>query len=838
MNKEFPPDTPLSHYRIVSKLGAGGMGEVYLAQDVELDRQVALKVLLAEVADNEDRVRRFIQEAKAASALNHPNILTVYEIGYFENSRFIAAELVKGKTLHDRLRGEPITLREKLDVALQVAAALSAAHSAGIVHRDIKPENIMLRDDGLVKVLDFGLAKLTKDRNSDGETDEDAQTRMKRQTRPGVVMGTVSYMSPEQTRGKEIDARSDIWSLGVVLYEMLTGRTPFAAETMNDSIAAILTREPAPLDPQAPAELQRIVRKSLQKNTDERYQTVKDLQLDLKNLKRELEFSEELERSQIPQSLASSNVSIGSPAENATGVQASASPTQRSAQSQQRSSAEYIVGEIKSHKAIVAILSVVVVALLAAGVLFWRGRASGSDQINSIAVLPFENRSGNPDSEYLSDGIAESLIYRLSQLPNLKVSPTSSVLRFKGKQVDVQKIASELGVNAVMSGRLVQRGDNLTISVELIDVKKDQVLWGEQFERKTSELLTTQREIATAITQKLQLKLSGSETTGLTKKYTTDNEAYQHYLQGRFFWNRRTGENVKKAIEQFKAATDKDPGFALAYAGLGDCYSIASTYTGRRSSETLPLAKANAMRAIELDSSLAEPHATLGMIDHFTWQMAEAEVEFKRAIEMNPNYATAHHWYSRLLRSMGRADEAWAEIHRANELDPLSLVILNNIAEQDIERGDLNAAANECNRMFDLDPNFWAAHQTLAIVLVKQGRSSEALAETQKSIDLSNRSNASLSFLAHINGRFGKRSEAEAVIKELEERYKKGDADGRDVAVAYAGLDDKEKAFAWLEKAFADHSNFMAVLRLEPALDSLHSDPRWNDLLRRVGVAQ
>ena len=813
------------------------MGEVYLAQDIELDRQVALKVLLPEVADNEDRVRRFVQEAKAASALNHPNILTVYEIGYFENSRFIAAELVKGKTLHDCLLGEAFTLRETLDVALQVAAALSAAHGAGIVHRDIKPENIMLRDDGFVKVLDFGLAKLTNDRTSISETDEEAQTRMKRQTRPGVVMGTVSYMSPEQARGKEIDARSDIWSLGVVLYEMLTGRTPFAAETMNDSIAAILTKDPVPLEGQTPAELQRIVRKSLQKNTDERYQTVKDLQLDLKNLKRELEFSQELERSQVPQSVASSSVSMGQLGENATAVQSSASLTQGSVQPQQRSSAEYLVGEIKSHKAIVAVLATLVVVLLASGYWFLKGRISGSDQITSIAVLPFENRSGNPDSEYLSDGIAESLIYRLSQLPNLKVSPTSSVLRYKGKQIDVQKIASELGVSAVMSGRLVQRGENLTISVELIDVKKDQLLWGEQFERKTSELLTTQREIATAITQKLQLKLSGTET-GLTKKYTTDNEAYQHYLQGRFYWNRRTGENVRKAIEQFKAAADKDPGFALAYAGLGDCYAISSTYTGRRSSETLPLAKSNAMRAIELDSSLAEPHATLGMINHFTWRMTEAEVEFKRAIELNPNYATAHHWYSRLLRTMGRTDEAWAEIHRANELDPLSLVILNNIGEQDIERGDLNSATNECNRMIDLDPNFWAAHQTLAIVLMKQGRHSDALAEVQKSIDLSNRSNAALSLLAHINGLAGKRSEADAAIKELEERYNKEEADGRDLAVAYAGLDDKNKAFAWLEKAFSDRSNFMAVLRLEPALDSLQSDPRWSDLLRRVGVAQ
>jgi tetratricopeptide (TPR) repeat protein len=418
----------------------------------------------------------------------------------------------------------------------------------------------------------------------------------------------------------------------------------------------------------------------------------------------------------------------------------------------------------------------------------------------------------------------------------LKVSPTSSVLRYKGKEVDVQKIAADLGVSAVMSGRLVERGDNLTISVELIDARKNQVLWGEQFERKTSELLATQREIASAISQKLQLKLSGDESKGLTKRYTNDNEAYQLYLKGRFYWNKRTGENVSKAIEQFQAAADKDPGFALAYAGLADCYAISSTYTRKRSSETLPLARANALRSIELDNSLAEPHASLGMVNHFEWKMSEAEAEFKRAIELNPNYATAHHWYSRFLRGQGRIDEAWKEITRASELDPLSLVIVTNIAEQYTERGDLKAAADECKKLFDLDPNYWAGHQTLAIVLVKQGRYEEALAEAQKSIELSKRSNASLAFLGHVYGRMGKRAEAEAVIKELQERFDKREADGRDLAVVYAGLDDKDQAFAWLEKAYADRSNFLAVLRLEPMLDLLKSDPRWNDLLKRVGL--
>jgi len=845
MSEQLSSNSQISHYRIVSKIGSGGMGEVYLAEDIELDREVALKVLLPEVADNEDRVRRFTQEAKAASALNHPNILTVYEIGNFENARFIATELVKGHTLHNRLRGGPLALRETLDVAMQVAAALSAAHGAGIVHRDIKPDNIMLRDDGLVKVLDFGLAKLvaqrgdgvTRRHGDEGETLIPASPRSPVPaspiTNPGTIMGTVLYMSPEQTRGKDLDARSDIWSLGVVLYEMLTGQTPFAAETMNDSVVAILTREPAPLDGDPPAELQRIVRKSLQKNTDERYQTVKDLQLDLKNLKRELEFSQELERSQIPQSVGSSNVGRTASTTKATDVQSASVLTRDSVP--QRSSAEYLVGEIKSHRTAAVTVLALIVAALIGGYWLWRTSTSVS-QINSIAVLPFVNVGGNPDSEYLSDGLAESLIYRLSQLPNLKVSPTSSVLRYKGKEVDVQKIATDLGVGAVMSGRLVERGDNFTISVELIDARKNQVLWGEQFERKTSELLATQREIATAISQKLQLKLSGDESKGLTKRYTNDNEAYQLYLKGRFYWNKRTGENVGKAIEQFQAAADKDPGFALAYAGLADCYAISSTYTRKRSSETLPLARANALRSIELDSSLAEPHASLGMVNHFEWKMSEAEAEFKRAIELNPNYATAHHWYSRFLRGQGRIDEAWKEITRASELDPLSMVMATNIAEQYIERGDLKAAADECQKMFDLDPNYWAAHQTLAIVLVKQGRFEESLVEAKKSIELSKRSNASLAFLGHVYGRMGKRAEAEAVIKELRERFDKREADGRDLAVVYAGLDDKDQAFAWLEKAYADRSNFLAVLRLEPMLDSLKSDPRWNDLLKRMGL--
>jgi TolB-like protein/Flp pilus assembly protein TadD len=465
-------------------------------------------------------------------------------------------------------------------------------------------------------------------------------------------------------------------------------------------------------------------------------------------------------------------------------------------------------------------------------------RAPTNKAIVSVAVLPFENKSGNADSEYLSDGLAESLIYRLSQLSNLMVTPRSSAFRYKGKEADAEKIGNELGVDAVMSGRLTQRGDDLVISVDLIDVRNKKTLWGEQFQRRMSDLLATQGEIAAAIADKLQLRLSGNDSKGITKQYTSNNEAYQLYLQGRYFWNKRSSDNLKRATDLLTAATQRDPNFALAYAGLADCYAVSYYYVGERPRELMPLAKTYAAKAIELDPTLAEPHATLGFTSWLLdWDKVEAEKEFRRAIELNPNYPTAHHWYSRYLRGRGRLDEAFREIKRAEELDPLSLVIINNIAEIFIDRGDLNSAASGCQRMIELDPNFWAAHQTLGIVMVKQGRYDEALTEGQKSAQLSRRSNASLALLGHVYFRLGRRSDAEVVAKELEKRYSDKLADGRDLAVLYAGM-DKDQSFAWLEKAFADHSVFLVFLKLEPLLEPLQSDARWKDLERRVGVSQ
>jgi TolB-like protein/Tfp pilus assembly protein PilF len=484
---------------------------------------------------------------------------------------------------------------------------------------------------------------------------------------------------------------------------------------------------------------------------------------------------------------------------------------------------------------ILVAVGAVIVAALSVTAYFFLTRTRANNAISSVAVLPFVDRSGNTDSEYITDGIAESLIYRLSQLPNLKVSPTSAVMRYKGKEVDVQKIAAELGVDAVMSGRMVERGENIMISVELIDARTNRLLWGEQFERKMSDLMSVQREIASAVSQKLQLKISGAET-GTSKRYTTDNDAYRHYLKGRFYWNKRTAESVDKAIDQFTTAVQKDPEFALAYAGLADCYAILSVFVGRKWQENVPLARSNALKATSLDETLAEPHATLGLIHHFEWRTAEAEAEFRRAIDLNPNYATARHWYALFLRAVGRNDEAYDQMNRANEIDPISLVVLQNIAEVQIARGNPEEAVAICRKLLDLEPSFWAGHNTLAIAYIKQQRYDEALAEAQKVVELTKRGNDSLALLAHVYGRMGRRAQAESVIKELQGKYTKQDADARDLAVAYAGLDQRDQVFAWLEKSYQEHSLAMAVLRTEALLDPVKSDPRWNELLKRVGV--
>ncbi len=707
--------TKIGRYEIRSKIGEGGMGEVYLALDTELDRTVAIKILPEALASDQQRLQRFIQEAKAASALNHPHILTIHEIGTTETSRFIATEFIDGDTLRRRIRDGSLSLNEILDVAMQTAGALAAAHEAGIIHRDIKPENIMVRCDGYIKLLDFGLAKLTGPPGS--ITDAEAPTKAMVNTGAGTVMGTAYYMSPEQAKGSNVDARTDLWSLGAVLYEMVTGHVPFAGETPTETISLILQREPAPLSRyvnEVPSELERIVSKTLTKNREERYQTARDLLIDLRNLKRKLEVDAEIDRTVPSELRAATSTSAGQgTAATASGPVAATASAHASAAA---SSAEYIFSGIKQHKLIVAI-AVVILIVGGAGLGLYLNAPNAEVPIESIAVLPFQNRSTEPDSEYLSDGLAESLIYRLSQLPNLKVSPTSSVFRYKSKEVDPIKVGQELGVSAVLTGRIVQRGDNLTISAELVDVRYNKLLWGERYDRKMSELLATQREIAREIVDKLKLRVSGQEK-GLAKHYTESNEAYQFYLKGRFYWNKRSQEGFQKALEYFQQAIERDPNFALAYSGLADTYNLlGSPEAGGGDmppNEMLTKAKAAALKALEIDDSLAEPHVSLAHTKYFydrDW--AGAEREFKRAIELNPNYPVAHHWYAIYLSVVGRQREALAEIRRAQDLDPLSLSINAWLGRILGLAGQSDQALEQLRKTVEMDPNFILAHYRL-----------------------------------------------------------------------------------------------------------------------------
>ena len=834
MSQELTANSTLSHYRIVSKIGEGGMGEVYLAQDTKLNRKVALKILPGELAANKDRMRRFVQEAQSAAALNHPNIAHIYEIGEDDGTNFIAMEFVDGLTLRAKIHDEKGELRALLKHLVQVADGLAKAHNSGIVHRDLKPDNIMITHDGHTKILDFGLAKLLETVPATvDETGEAATAMMPMQhSTPGVVMGTVGYMSPEQARAKPVDQRSDIFSFGCLLYEAATGHKPFVADSTVDTLHKII-HDPAPAitdyNPAAPVELQRIIRKCLAKEPAKRYQTIRDVGNDLEELIDELKGQSEIERSIAPPSLSQQSTSG-----TVTTADIGRAPSTASV-IQSPSSAEFIATGIRRHKLGVGIgLAILVVAGALIG--YYVYARSSRTTVTSIAVLPFQNRNSDADTEYLSDGLAESLIYRLSQLPGLKVSPTSSVLRYKGKELDLQKIAAELNVDAVMFGRLVQRDDNLAISVELIDARSNKLLWGEQYERKMSDLLATQREIASTIAEKLQVKLSGADDKGITKRYTDSNEAYQLYLKGRFHWNKRTGESIRKAIEVLTAATEKDPNFALAYAALADCYTVLSEYAGIPTSETLPKAKAYAERALAIDSQLAEPHATLGAVYESSWQWEDAEKEFKRAIEINPNYPTAYHWYSIFLKSQGRNDEAAVMIQRARDLDPLSSVIAVNVSRMYQLQNNYQASIENSLKIIELDPAFPAAYEYLSLAYLREERNVEAVTAMEKAAAVGNRAGIYLSDLGYVYANVGRRADAIEIIKELEQKHARKEAIGQHIAAVYAGLGDKDKAFEWLEKDFQSRSGRLAEYRWQDQFQSLRDDPRFNDLMQRMGL--
>ena len=826
--------THLGRYEIRSQLGAGGMGEVYLAQDTKLDRKVALKILPAEVAANHERMRRFTQEAKAAAALNHPNIAHVYEIDEVDGLHFIAMEFIDGETLRQHMKGGRMTVGEALDAAIQIASALAAAHEAGIVHRDIKPENIMIRRrDAYVKVLDFGLAKLTESPVISSNTE--ASTLFK--TAEGMVFGTVLYMSPEQARGSETDARTDIWSSGVVLYEIVAGCLPFEGSTTSDVLAAILTeKEPPPLARfarEVPAELERIVEKALRNEREKRYQTANDMMLDLESLKHRLEFEAELERSKSPE--AGSSTTVTESSNQLPSAPAVAPLTLDGEAAQTAPVTESLAGSIKHHsRSLMIALAVLVVAAAGLAYLVYSARLAGA--IDSIAVLPLVNASNDPNTEYLSDGISEALINSLTELQQLRVIARSTAFRYKGREVDPQAVGREFNVRAVLMGRVRQVAGTLNIQVDLVDANTGAQLWGKEYERNISDVLSVKQTIAREVTDKLRLRLSGDEQQRLARSDTTNAEAYQFYLKGRYYWNKRSPEGIRKAIEQFQQALDRDPNYALGYVGVADCYLQMEQYAGVPASEIVPKAKAAADRALQLDDSLSEAHASSASICQKQWRWAEAEEEIKRAISLNPNYPTAHHWYAYYFYIKRQFDDAMREIKRAHELDPLSPVISENVANVYLLKNDLNSAVEQCQRTIELDPGFADVHYILGFAYLKRGRNEEATAEFQKAVGLSGRAGTYLGNLGYCYAVTGRRAEALAILKELEEKYARRESTAQFLAGVYTGLGDKDQAFAWLEKDFAQHSGQLPTIAWRLHFEDLRSDPRYADLLRRMGL--
>jgi serine/threonine-protein kinase len=832
---KLSPGTRLGRYEIRAHIGTGGMGEIYLAQDVELERILALKILPAEFASDPSRMRRFIQEARAASGLNHPNILTIYEINHEGTTPFIATEFIDGLTLRKRIKGGAVPLMEALDTAIQIASALDAAHRAGIVHRDIKPENVMLRKDGYVKVLDFGLARPTERH----EVGTEAATLVN--TEIGMIVGTASYMSPEQARGQRVDARSDIFSLGMVIYEMLAGRSPFIGATNSDIVASILKEDPprlTDLSPDTPSALERIVNRALTKDKNERYQSVAELLSDLKQLKQNLDFEIQKDSSER------ANAEVGGGAVTAAMPARAFTADHPPAKSTSESTIAPVL-VTRRHRARNAILIALPVIALVAYLFYPRK----SPAIESIAVLPFtySTDQGNvlgPDANWLSDGITESIINDLSHVPNLKVIARSSVFRYKGQDIDPQRAGSELKVRAVVTGRIVQIGDTLSIQTELVDVQNETQLWGEKYRRKITDIIDLPEDISREISEGLKLELSGETKQQLVKRYTANPQAYELYWKGRYHWNQRKPEDINQAIKYFQDAIKLDPQYALAYSGLADCYVLGSVLQ-MPPKEAMPLAMDAARRALSIDDQLAEAHTSLAKIKlSYEWDWPGAESEFKKAIQLNPGYATAHQWYGVYLSEMGRHDESIRERMTAQELDPLSLSITTGLGRALFWARRYDDSIQQLQSAMPKDPNYSDTYWSLGLAYEQKRMYPEAIAAFQKAVDLSKVSEANegkpemLAALGHAYALGGRQSEAKAMIEKLAKlAASHAYVSSYGVSLIYVALGDKETAFQWLERAFQERDENFIHLKVDPRLDPIRSEPRFQQLLQRVNLA-
>ncbi|HVT43230.1 MAG TPA: protein kinase [Thermoanaerobaculia bacterium] len=779
----------IGHYRIKQKLGSGGMGDVYLAEDLKLHRPVALKVLPAGVADDPQRRLRFLHEAHAASVLSHPNVSTIYEVGEADGTIFIAMELIEGKTLSQLREGRTCEIDEVIDIAIQAADALDEAHSRGIVHRDIKSGNIMVTPRGHVKVLDFGLAKLAADVDV-----QDEDTRIK--TSPGLIVGTPNYMSPEQALGRVLDHRSDLFSLGIVLYELIAGRLPFEGATTTETIQKITSSQPDPIarfNYSAPPELERIVRKLLEKDPARRYQSARDLFVDLKNLKRD-----------------SSSGEIAKPARPKTAIRKTV-----------------FVGA--------ALAGVLALAITAAVLL--KGSRTGSaamDTIDSIAVMPFVNVANDPETEYLSDGISESIINNLAGISSLRVIPRSTVFGYKGKDTALAEIASDLDVRAIVSGRVLQRGDVLNVQAELIDTKTNAQIWGARYERKLTDALALQKEISNEISARLRPAGTSGDGRTAASSMTDNAEAYQLYLKGRHHWNKRTAESIEKALGFFQQAVATEPDFALAHVGVADSFLLMEEYSDRPSPEVTDKAEVSIRRALALNEGIAEAHASLGMIlgNRRDWDKSEAE--YRRAIELNADYPTARHWYSRMLRYRGRLDESYEQILVAQRLDPLSMVIGANVVEVLMLMGRDDEALETAEKYMDIDPNFPQMLRVLSTLHSQRGRHPEAIATSLRAVELSGGTAQQTAYLAAAYADARQREPAQEIFQKLESRVMRGEIAPYYLAIVYLALGDRDKAIDALVRSVESGSGMVTGMNADVRLTSLRSDPRFIAMVERT----
>lgn len=792
----------VGHYRILEKLGQGRMGVVYKAHDTDLDRDVALKFLPNRLTADETEHARFLQEARAAALLNHPNICTVHAIEKQQDAKgtdeqFIVMEYVDGKTLREMIAAGQLRADNCISYAVQIGEALQEAHSKGIVHRDIKPDNIMVNSNNRIKVMDFGLAKLK------------GSLRL---TRTSHTVGTLAYMAPEQIQGGNGDARSDIFSFGVLLYVMLTRQMPFRGEHEAAMMYSIVNEEPTPIQrylPEVPSELLHILNRALEKDPEERYQNVHEMVIDLKRLGREM--------------VRSSRVS----AETKAALELGGPAGKRSDRTARKG--------IRRYALIGSALSIV---LIAAGLSYF---LSGSKPINSIAVLPFVNATGDPRTEYLSDGISEGLINSLSQLSNLTVMSRSSAFHYKGEKIDPQTAGKELGVKAVLTGRVTQRGDDLDISTELVDVARNSQIWGEQYHRRMSDLIGLQEELSKDISEKLSLRLVGEDFKKLTKRATENPEAYRLYLQGLFYWNKRTGDDLQKAAEYFTRAVQLEPNFAQGHAALASAIVLLPEYARVAPKVCYDKAENEAKAALRIDPTLAEAHAVLGLVKtEYEWDWAGAEREFQRAIELNPNYPTTHHWYAILFRVQGQLRAALSEFKRARELDPLSTIISYNIAAILYDMRDYDNAIVQLKRTLEIDNDFVSAYDLTGLIYAAQGRFGEAITSLQTAAKMLPEGAPDVKYsLGYCLARMGRKKEALSVLHDLLKRSKDGYSVSSDVALVYEGLGDTDKAFEWLQIA-SDERNptFVLTLKCDPRWDALRSDPRFPALLKNMGLAE